>query len=494
MKKTVAAALLAFLLTLAAPFWVQGAGRPVRTLTMDTRSYVMAPGDIYDFRAAVAGPGLSQDDVKVYASRDGISPVARVPGTDKYRITGHRLGTSYVFAEINGVHASIRVTVERRPAGAGYGESCRAVSVIGYETEAPQNGELRAVWVPYLSLDLSAQADRSESAFRRKFDAIVAKAKNSGMNALFVHVRPFGDALYPSQQYPWSHLLTGTQGKHPGYDPLAYMVEAAHREGLELHAWINPLRIRQGSTPASLAAGNPYVQWQSDSARRNWTMAYQGSLYYNPGYAQVRDYIVEGVREIVSRYDVDGIHFDDYFYPTQDAALDAAAYRESGTSLPVAQWRKQNINLLVQAVYRAVKEENPEAVFGISPQASLANNEAQAADVQTWASRAGYVDYLAPQIYFPFSHASLPFTRTAEQWRSLVTAPGVDLYLGLGLYKAGSQADGGAWLGGGPAVARQIEQSRALGAQGFALYSWDYLDHPQTREEMQAVRQVLEKS
>ena len=119
-------------------------------------------------------------------------------------------------------------------------------------------------------------------------------------------------------------------------------------------------------------------------------------------------------------------------FPTQDAALDAAAYRESGTSLPLAQWRKQNINLLVQAVYRAVKEENPEAVFGISPQASLANNAAQAADVQTWASRAGYVDYLAPQIYFPFSHASLPFTRQADQWRSRGTALGRDLYLGLG--------------------------------------------------------------
>lgn len=466
----------------------QSAAQPVRTLTMDTRSYQMAPGNIYDFRAAVSGPGLQQEQVEVYSSRDGIAKVSRIAGTNKYRITGAREGVTYVMARINGVHASIKVTVQKGVKQQG--EACRSVSIVGYNTPASQS-EMRAVWIPYMSLDMSASADKSEAAFQKKFDAMVSQAKSSGMNALIVHVRPFGDSLYPSQYFPWSHLLTGTQGQNPGYDPLAYMVKATHAAGLQFHAWVNPLRVRLRSLPTALSSDHPSVQWSADPQKQNWTMHWEGESYFNPGVAQVRDRLVAGVAEIVKNYDVDGVQFDDYFYPTQSASLDSTSYTASGTTLSLADWRKQNINTLVSQVYSSIKAIKPGVVFGISPQANFQNNSNMSADVTTWATQSGYVDYLCPQLYVNFDHAVMPYNTTALQWRTLVKNSNVKLYFGLALYKAGSDADGGSWKGSGTTISRQIQSGRDMGMDGFMLYSMPYLNNEQTREEMKNVQALL---
>lgn len=201
------------------------------------------------------------------------------------------------------------------------------------------------------------------------------------MNVLIVQVRPFGDALYESKYFPWSHLLTGRQGINPGYDPLAYMVQAAHKEGMEIHAWINPLRIQTESSPPELAQSNPYQQWRRDPEKAGWTASAGSGKYYNPAYPEVRTLIADGAREIVENYDVDGIHFDDYFYPTEDPSFDEVAYsaykEEQGeNALSLEQWRQENINLLIQEVYTAVKEADPDVVFGVSPQANLENDRA----------------------------------------------------------------------------------------------------------------------
>ncbi len=465
---------------------------PVRTLTLDTRSYRMAPGNIYDFRAKLSGPGLNQSDVRVYSSRDGIASVQRVSGTDKYRITGLREGTTYVIAEIAGVHASIRVDVQKGVKQGG--DSSRSVSIIPYtdgETIPVQQEEMRAVWVPYMSLDMKNSSDKSEKAFQAKFDAIVSRAKNAGMNTLIVHVRPFGDALYPSKLFPWSHLLTGTQGKDPGYDPLAYMVKATHDAGMEFHAWVNPLRIQITGNPASLSSDNPYTKWIDDPTKPNWTMNFEGKKYYNPGVPAVRDYIVAGIEEIVRGYDVDGVQFDDYFYPTQAASIDSVSYQASGSSMAQLDWRRDNINQLVSAVYSAIKAIDSSVEFGISPQANIQSDWNMGADVRTWSTQSGYVDYICPQIYFNFENTFMPFTKTAQTWRDMVTHPNVKLYFGLGLYKAGSDADGGTWLKSNSIIADQIRAGRDLGVDGFMLYSWEYLAGTQTEKEMQNIKNVL---
>ncbi|HEX3040336.1 MAG TPA: family 10 glycosylhydrolase, partial [Caproiciproducens sp.] len=251
---------------------------------------------------------------------------------------------------------------ENAGASAAESSSGAAVSSQAAAVSAAVSGEMRAVWVPYMSLDMSHEADKSEKAFQKKFDAIIANAKKCNMNTLIVHVRPFGDALYKSSYYPWSHVVGGTQGVNPGYDPLAYMVSASHKAGLKIHAWINPLRVQIASTPSILAQENPYNTWIGDTSKTGWVVESGSGKYYNPAYTQVRRLIADGAKEIAKNYGVDGIQFDDYFYPTQDAAFDKTAYEDyctsaqkSGTPLSLQEWRRANVNALVSLVYSEIK-------------------------------------------------------------------------------------------------------------------------------------------
>ena len=362
------------------------------------------------------------------------------------------------------------------------------------ETSAAE--EMRGVWVPMMSLQMEKPG---EEAFQKKFDNIIQVAQEKGMNALIVHVRPYGDALYPSEYFPWSHIVSGTQGVDPGFDPLAYMVEATHKAGMEFHAWVNPLRIQSGDAPSILSQDNPNQQWKGDEAKKGWTVETDSGIYYNPAYEGVRSYIAEGVAEIVRNYDVDGVQFDDYFYPTQDASFDKAAYeaytaasKKAGDAvLSLEDWRKANINALVSLVYQKIKAENPEVVFGISPQGNLSNDEKMGADVATWCAAKGYLDYICPQMYVNFENDALPFTSTLETWKSLIQEDSIELYVGLAAYKAGSDVDDGTWKNADDILARQVSAGRELDCSGFLFYSWDYLDTQQTQAEMENVMKVL---
>ena len=166
-----------------------------------------------------------------------------------------------------------------------------------------------------------------------------------------MHVRPFSDALYPSELYPWSHILTGTQGQDPGFDPLKFMVEYTHSLGMEFHAWINPLRVQTTETPGQLSG--PIADLKADAPY--YFMEWQGALYLDPAYPYVRTLIAKGAAEIAEKYPVDGIHFDDYFYPSQDGSLDAEAYQlhveTVSEPLELQDWRRANINAMVAEVY-----------------------------------------------------------------------------------------------------------------------------------------------
>ena len=360
--------------------------------------------------------------------------------------------------------------------------------------------EMRAVWVPYLSLNMSREDDKSEQAFLNKFDAIIENAKKCGMNTLIVQVRPFADALYPSDYFPWSHVVGGTQGVNPGYDPLGDMVKASHGAGLKIHAWVNPLRIQVSNTPSILAVGNFYNTFKSDPQKTDWVVDFEGGKYFNPAHEEVRKLIADGVKEIAQKYDVDGIQFDDYFYPTQDASFDQAAYtaycdtaKQTGTPMSLLDWRRANVSALVSLVYREVKSVKPSLPFGIAPQGNLQNDLAMGADVSAWCSAAGYVDYICPQLYVNFENPVLPFDAAAKTWRELVVNKNVKLYLGLAVYKAGSDADSGTWKESDTILASQVEYGRQTACDGFMFYSCDYLDTDQTRQEVQNVVEALSR-
>lgn len=357
--------------------------------------------------------------------------------------------------------------------------------------KAGQEGEeLAGVWVPYMSLTTE---EKTEEAFKENFRSIAEKAKENGINALFVHVRPFCDALYPSKIYPWSHILTGEQGKDPGYDPLEFMVEYTHELGMEFHAWLNPLRVKTAETPAGLSPDNPYMALKE--AQPYYFMECEGGVYLDPAYPYVRTLIADGAGEIVENYDVDGIHFDDYFYPGREEELDREAYalytQSVETALPLPEWRRANISAMVQEVYLRVKKAAPETVFGISPQGNIENDENMGADVRAWCAVPGYLDYICPQLYYSFENPALGYETALEQWLSLPRREGLALYAGLALYKAGTDADEGTWKLSDDTIRRQIEKARERECAGVVLYSSDYLDASQTAEEMENAREAL---
>lgn len=350
-------------------------------------------------------------------------------------------------------------------------------------------GTFVGVWVPYFSLNTE---EHTQQAFEERYRFIADTAKEKGANALFVHVRAFSDALYPSEYYPWSHILTGGQGQDPGYDPLGFMVEYTHSLGMEFHAWLNPLRVRTAQTPAALAQTGPFAQFMQENP--GCLMEWDGALYLNPAYPAAREYIARGAGEIAANYPVDGVHFDDYFYPAEDPSLDSAAYEayaaQTEQPLPLAEWRQWNISALVAQVYQAVKDARPEAAFGISPQGNIQNDEAMGADVSTWAAVPGYVDYLCPQLYYSFENEALPYRQALQEWAALPRHPGLRLYAGLALYKAGTDADGGTWLSRDDIIALQAEEALSAGYGGVVLYSWEYLNSPQTAAEMENAQAV----
>ena len=363
--------------------------------------------------------------------------------------------------------------------------------------------EYRAVWLTYLEyqqMDLSSE-ESFRAAISTAFDQIAAM----GANTVIAHLRPFSDAMYPSACFPWSHLLTGVQGQDPGYDPLAVMIEEAHSRSLRLEGMINPYRIRGSATvPSELASNNPAALWQADPDCADWVVAQGDGLYYNPAIPEVRQLIVDGVREVCENYEIDGIQFDDYFYPSgADDSFDQAAYDRFADGADRADWRRENVNALVRAVWAAVKEIDPEITFGISPQGNNDNNyNTQYSDVALWMEQGGYVDYVMPQIYWGFDYRTsggqdrYAFQNCLDEWLALPRAAEVKLYVGLGAYRIGV-GDGGsndqAEWSSGENLARQITALRSSGADGYGLYSYRWLfwsDQPVAAQEVAALTRV----
>lgn len=349
----------------------------------------------------------------------------------------------------------------------------------------------RAVWVSYLEwqqVDFSAP-----ETFSGDIAVILDNIRNLGATVVLAQVRPFGDALYPSSYYPFSHLCTGQQGRDPGYDPLALLVQAAHDRGLALEAWVNPYRIQAGLTPALCGASPAKLH-------PDWVKYTDTGAYLDPANTAVRQYIADAVGELCANYDVDGIHFDDYFYPTTDPAFDAADYAASGTALPQDDWRRENVNALVELCHATARRYGVR--FGVAPVGDPEQNYAlQYSDAARWL-RQGTVDYLMPQLYWGQEYVkdgdtSHSLARLAGAWAALPRAAGVRLYAGLGAYRigAGDGSDAGSEWVSGRALADQLNLLDRLGVQGAGLYRYaslfDASDYAGlAAAEVDAVRQV----
>ena len=340
--------------------------------------------------------------------------------------------------------------------------------------------EFRGVWVATLTnIDWPDGPEPNSEIQKAAFIKLLNMHKRNGMNAVIVQVRPAADAFYPSPYEPWSQWLTGKQGMPPlpYYDPLAFMITEAHKRGMEFHAWMNPYRAVFSTGSSSLSATH------ITRIHPEWFLTYGDKKYFDPGNKEVQRYVTALVKDVVNRYDADAIHFDDYFYPYPIAGRefpDDAKYRLYGNGMNKNAWRRSNTDSIIAMISRTIKETNAKCRFGISPfgiwrNASadpmgsntngLSNYDDLYADILLWL-RKGWIDYVAPQLYWEIGHKIAPFEVLAEWWAQHTY--GKDCYIGIGYYRAGSNA---AWQDK-TQLPRQIETIRSKpNLKGMAFYS-----------------------
>lgn len=308
-------------------------------------------------------------------------------------------------------------------------------STVTTGSEVTAVAEFRAVWFSFKDWQ-SFLKGRNEQEFKTVFSAVCQSSVDNGLNAIIVHVRSHNDAAYPSSVYPWSDEMTGG---NPGYDPLAIITEIAHTYGLQIHAWINPYGYRNGA-------------------------------YCGDATLATKENIIAGIKEILDKYPVDGIHFDDYFPP-----LGADTH-----------------NALLKDVYSTVHAYGK--VFGVSPQGNIENNIAAGADIATWLSKKGYIDYICPQLYWSNNYGKAGnvtmYSDRLARWRALDTAD-IPMYIGLAAYRVGevSKTDLG-WSLKSDNLGSQITELRNAGCQGYIIYNYSAMISPVCATEMQGVRNL----
>lgn len=346
--------------------------------------------------------------------------------------------------------------------------------------------EMRGVWVSYMELSMENESSKTQKAFEDKFTEIAQKCRESGFNTLIVQVRPFCDALYKSSYFPWSHILTGTQGENPQYDALQIMCDICKENNLKIHAWINPYRVSSNETPKKLSDNNPYIKNSEIGIKTD------NGIFLDPSNETAQQLICDGVKEIAENYDVDGIQFDDYFYPTEDESFDKKQYEAyiekygKENCMNLDNWRMQNVNTLICKVYRTIKSVDSSVEFGISPQGNIGNNDGLYADVKSWCTCKGFADYICPQIYFSLENPALTFEDCLNSWTSLDFDENVKLYVGLGGYKAGNgEYDEETWLLSNSILADEYDILRNnKSVRGFMLYSYNSLEDDTAKKEI----------
>jgi uncharacterized lipoprotein YddW (UPF0748 family) len=369
----------------------------------------------------------------------------------------------------------------------------------------------RLDWPPVSSVNVSSAALRisqQQQALKDKLD----KLKSLGINTVFFQVKPDATALWPSKILPWSDMLTGKIGEDPGYDPLQFMLDEAHKRGIKVHAWFNPYRVSVNTKASTVAELNRTVSLHPASVfvlHPDWIRTSGDRFVLDPGIPEARDWITSIVSEVVARYPIDGVQFDDYFYTESpgSALNDNQTYGRYGQGFASkADWRRHNTQLLIEQVSRTIKQLKPDVQFGVSPAgvwrnishdpAGSATRGAAAydesyADTRRWVQQ-GLLDYIAPQLYWPFARDAARYDVLANWWANVVKNTPTKLYIGVALYKIGEpskmEPD---WMieGGVPELKKQLDLNDAVPQiDGTILFRENYLNQPQTQKAVDYLR------
>lgn len=357
----------------------------------------------------------------------------------------------------------------------------------------------KAIWIS--QFDMSAiytegGVQRERSDYERRTSALVDNLCKIGINTVFFQLRPNGDSIYPSQIFPASKYAVETYGNEFSYDPFGIFLELARERSISVHGWINPMRCMRENEISQIP--NKYIIKAWYENHLPYIKSVEGVLYLDPAYEEVRALISEGVCEILSRYELDGIHIDDYFYPTTSPDFDIESYSkylDDGGRLSLADFRRENVNTMIKEIYDTVKKKDISLLFGVSPAGNNDRNYNELyADVKAWCEN-GYLDYLCPQIYFGTEHQSYPFDEVCREFYELCQASDTDIIIGITLGKAYDAYSGGEdrWAGSGArewienkdVILRSLELARGVGdIDGIALFSYRLIFDPLSAEQI----------
>lgn len=351
------------------------------------------------------------------------------------------------------------------------------------QVKPAEKAEMRAVWISFLEYR-SILKNKSESQFKSSVKKYFDNCVSLGLNTVIVHARSHGDAFYKSGYFPASVDFTGKRQDSFPFDPLEITVKEAHARGLKIEAWVNPYRANR--LTEQFSENDPVKKWLGTDK----VFAHGEYYYFNPGEPEVRRLVLNGIIELVENYDIDGIHFDDYFYPTTDSSVDKNTYAKYGAGKTLKKFRTDSVNELVKTVYSEIKKRK-NITFGISPQGNIDNClNFNYADVRLWGSTAGYVDYLAPQLYWDYGQGSLPYETALANWKKTVTSPLVKLITGHAAYRVAESGTGG-WASG-DILKRQVSDARgAANYGGFIMFRYDHLFSDALETERRNLKSIL---
>ena len=369
-----------------------------------------------------------------------------------------------------------------------------------YESTEFKNTATSGVWISFSEINAML---KSEKGFKFEFQKAVDSFKEFGVDEVYIHVRAYCDSLFPSSFFPLTEAAKGID-----YDVFAYALDLCRSNGIKVHAWLNPYRVLSSSEDIEkISDESPAYKWLNDDNPENDVnvIRYSG-IYLNPAESEVRELIISGVKELLEKYSVDGVHIDDYFYPTTDAEFDKLSYEKycacTDEPLPLDDWRRSNVNMMIEGCYNAVKFVNKDIKFTVSPAASVSKNyEEFYADIKEWI-RNGYIDEIIPQLYFGYNYPdeSFRFEKLFFEWVKLSAANGkVKLKIGLAPYKLGADtpADKDEWENGTNIVARQtaecIKNGSVAGCVYFSYSSLFSSDEKNT-EQRENIKNVLSTS
>ena len=353
------------------------------------------------------------------------------------------------------------------------------VNITAEETEIKKN-KIYAVWLTYSEIGALVKG-KTEEEYRENIETVLKNLKENKINTVFYQCRAFCDSFYKSDIFPASKYITEEQ-QNPTFDPLEIFLEKAKVFGVSVHCWVNPFRVSYDKEFENLPKNSPARKVYK--ANKNALIICDKGIFLNPAADEARTLILSGIREILNKYGVDGIHFDDYFYPETDELNDEnlyKKYKKQGGVFSLGDWRRENVNCLVSSVFSLVKSQNEDLIFSVSPSADIEKcKNVFYADVEKWCREDGFIDLIIPQIYYGFENGKMPFLDVMKSWEKIALKGSVDLICGLAPYKCGkvdefAESGKNEWTENVNILSRQYEHLlKSQVWQGFSLFSYSY--------------------